>query len=386
MTHSWTSSGKFSRLLSHTELRPVFPRKRTSGSGTFSKCNSRILTSASSAISGFCGLPVPSFFMASGTRHILEGYEPPRARAFDCREVYAELLRFTPGGVRGLRLIASGSASGILGLLGSTSGSVLSLVRYLPGLVGGLPSGLLDLSRCLLSRVLYALRGLPDLLGDPTERTSALLLAACEPAYGILNAPDGLPGLIGCLTGCVLGLLGGSASGVLGLACYLPGLLGDLSGRVLRSLHGLASRLFTAGPVFHRLGRFHHVADDDTAVAARALDLRQVYAPLPCLAAGRVRGLDLALAPDLIRVQVGDVLLRFVDALLHGRVVVHQLLKKCLEGFLSATRDLVGQALQRGTILTYVLFEHFGRITKIGLCQVHRPLLDISPGLLDALV
>src|SRR5918993_2332377 len=342
MTHSWTSSGKFSRLLSHTELRPVFPRKRTSGSGTFSKCNSRILTSASSAISGFCGLPVPSFFMASGTRHILEGYEPPRARAFDCREVYAELLRFTPGGVRGLRLIASGSASGILGL--------------------------------------------PDLLGDPTERTSALLLAACEPAYGILNAPDGLPGLIGCLTGCVLGLLGGSASGVLGLACYLPGLLGDLSGRVLRSLHGLASRLFTAGPVFHRLGRFHHVADDDTAVAARALDLRQVYAPLPCLAAGRVRGLDLALAPDLIRVQVGDVLLRFVDALLHGRVVVHQLLKKCLEGFLSATRDLVGQVLQRGTILSYVLFEHFGRITKIRLCQVHRPLLDLSPGLLDALV
>jgi hypothetical protein len=112
----------------------------------------------------------------------------------------------------------------------------------------------------------------------------------------------------------------------------------------------------------------------------------QVYAPVPCLAAGRVCGLDLTLAPDLIRVQVGDVLLRLVDALFHRRVVVHQLLKKCLEGFLSSTGDLIRQSLQRGTVLAYVLFEHFCRITEVLLSQVHRPLLDLSPGLLNALV
>ena len=148
-------------------------------------------------------------------------------------------------------------------------------------------------------------------------------------------------------------------------------------------MRGLASG---PGLVFHRLGRLYHVADDDTSVTARALDLREVYAPLRCLAAGRVRGLDLALAPDLVRVQVGDVLLRLVDALLHGPVVVHQLLEKCLERFFSTTRDLVRQALQRGTVLPYVLFEHLGRITEVLLSQVHRPLLDFAPGLLNALI
>ena len=151
-------------------------------------------------------------------------------------------------------------------------------------------------------------------------------------------------------------------------------------------MRGLASGPILAASVFHRLGGLHHVADDDTSVAARALDLREVYAPLLCLAAGRVGGLDLSLAPDLIRVQVGDVLLRLVDALLHGRVVAHQLLEKCLEGFLSTPRNLVRQTLKRGAVLSYVLFEHLGRITEVLLSQVHRPLLDLPPGLLDALV
>src|SRR5918994_666110 len=170
MTHSWTSSGKFSRLLSHTELRSVFPRKRTSGSGTFSKCSSRILTSASSAMSGFCGLPVPSFFIASGTRHILEGYKPPRTRALNLGEVHAHLLGFTPGGVCGLRLLSSdgvlGLLSSLLSLLGYSSCGVLSLARHLTDLVCGLSDSLLRLSRCLSGRILHALRGLPNLIGN----------------------------------------------------------------------------------------------------------------------------------------------------------------------------------------------------------------------------
>src|SRR5918994_6098977 len=193
MTHSWTSSGKFSRLLSHTELRSVFPRKRTSGSGTFSKCSSRILTSASSAMSGFCGLPVPSFFMASGTRHILDGYKPSRTRPLNLGEVHAHLLGFTPGGVCGLRLLDSLSSDGVLGLLGSllsllgySSCGVLSLACHLSGLVCGLSDSLLRLSRCLSGRILHALRDLPNLIGNSAQRTSTFL-SASEPADGVLH-------------------------------------------------------------------------------------------------------------------------------------------------------------------------------------------------------
>src|SRR5215210_9192895 len=121
----------------------VFPRKRTSGSGTTSKCNSRILTSASNAMSGFCGLPVPSFFMTSGTRHVLDGYEPPRARAFDRRKVYPQLLRFAPGGVCGPRLLCSISLSDLPSLVGDLPGSVLRLL-------GGLSRSFLCLA-CYLS-------------------------------------------------------------------------------------------------------------------------------------------------------------------------------------------------------------------------------------------
>src|SRR5215217_5631123 len=183
MTPSWTSSGRFSRLLSHNELRSVFPRKRTSGSGTSSKCSSRILTSASSAMSGFCGLPVPSFFMASGARHVLDCYEPPVARALDSGEVYAHLLRPASGVVRDPRLLCSFSP-------------------------GGLPYGLLSLLGCLTGGVPSLLGRLPDLIGDSAHKTSdaalllaALLLAAAgEPAYGVLDALDGLSGLTRDLT------------------------------------------------------------------------------------------------------------------------------------------------------------------------------------------
>ena len=123
------------------------------------------------------------------------------------------------------------------------------------------------------------------------------------------TCPGGLTCLVGCLARRVLGLLGRLPIG--SLTRHLLGLPGGLSGRVLGLLGGLARGPVLAG-LFHGLGRFDHVADDDTSVAARALDLREVHAPLLRLAAGRVRGVDLALAPDLVRIQVGDVFLRLV--------------------------------------------------------------------------
>src|SRR5215217_6531414 len=276
-------------------------------------------------MSGFCGLPVPSFFMASGARHVLDGYEPPVARALDSGEVYAHLLRPASGGVRDPRLLGSFSP-------------------------GGLPYGLLSLLGCLTGGVPSLLGRLPDLIGDSAHKTSdaalllaALLLAAAgEPAYGVLDALDGLSGLTRDLTGGVLSLarylsdlIGGLSCCLLSLSDCLSGgvlsLLGcssrgvlylsnSLSGGILRSLRGRSGGtvlrdfgLLLASPVSHRLGRLHHVADDDTSVGARALDLREVYTQLFCLAPGRVRCLDLSLTPDLVRVQVGDVLLRLVD-------------------------------------------------------------------------
>src|SRR5829696_6048476 len=150
MTPFWTSSGRFSRLLLHTELRLVFPSKRTSGSGTSSKCSSRILTSASSAMSGFCGLPVPSFFMALGAHHVPDSYEPPRARAFYRGEVYPQLPRSTPGGVCGPRLLGSAS----LLAAGQAAYGLLGLARHLAGLIRDLAGGVLDLLGCSSSGIL----------------------------------------------------------------------------------------------------------------------------------------------------------------------------------------------------------------------------------------
>src|ERR671920_720112 len=147
--------------------------------------------------------------------------------------------------------------------------------------------------------------------------------------------------------GSLLSLSGRLASGVLGL-------LGGRTGRLLRLARNLACLVggLTRGPVIaglclHRFGRLYHVADDDASVATSAFDLREVNTPLPRLAAGRVRGVDLALAPDLVRVQVGDVLPRLVYAFLHVGVVVHQLLKKRLEGLFAPAGDLIRQPFER---------------------------------------
>ncbi len=192
--------------------------------------------------------------------------------------------------------------------------------------------------------------------------------------------PGDLADLIRGLARDVLGLLGGASGGVLRLTSDLPG-----------SLLGLARRL-PGGPVtqgsgallFHGLGRLYHVAVDDSPVCACSLDFREVHAPLPRLATRRVRGIDLPLPPELVRVESRDVLLGLVETILDARVIVHQLLVHRLEGFLASPRNLVRQTLQRGTALLYLLLERLGRITKVLLSQVHGPLLDLLPGLLDA--
>ena len=91
-------------------------------------------------MSGFRGLPVPSFFIASGTGDVPDGYEPTRARSLDLGEVQAQLLSPAPGGVRGLGLIIA-SPGGLLSLVRGLSGGVLGLARYLARRVLRLLSG-----------------------------------------------------------------------------------------------------------------------------------------------------------------------------------------------------------------------------------------------------
>ena len=302
----------------------------------------------------------------------------------------------------------------VLSLARGLSDRILRLARNLLGLIRSLPRRLLSLARGLTCGVLHTLGDLPNLVGHPAERATAALLLAAGEATG--QAADRVLHLTGSLAGGVLGLvcdLAGLVRGLprnlLGLACYLTRLVGRLtcyllslacylSGRVLRLpsyLLGLIRCLsggLTCGVLgllgglacstvfgFHSLGGLYHVAYDDTSLATRSFDLRKVDTPVFRFATGRVRGLDLSLAPDLVRVQTGDVLLRLVYAIFHGGVVVHQLLKERLEGFLSPPRDLVREAFERGPVISYALFEHLGRITEVLLSKVHGPLLDLAP-------
>jgi hypothetical protein len=264
-------------------------------------------------------------------------------------------------------------------LLNCPSSNVLGLAGYLLGLIGDLARGILHPACHLTYLIREAAQG------------AALLLATGEPAEPVLYTLDGLTGLVGCLTDRLLGLAGYLLGLIGDLPCYLLSLIGRLACYLLGLVCGLAGRGLglLGGPILlslHRLGRLYHVADDDTPVASRALYLSEVHAALPRLAAGRVRGLDLALAPDLVRVQLGDVLLRFVDTLLDGGVVVHQFLKQCLEGLFASARDLIWQTLERGAIVFYLLLESVRRLAEVVLGQAHSLLLDLPPGLLDALV
>ena len=129
---------------------------------------------------------------------------------------------------------------GLLSLLGRLSGGALGLACHLSGLIRDLTCGVLGLARHL-----------PDLIGDSAHKTSdaalllaALLLAAAgEPAYGVLDALDGLSGLTRDLTGGVLSLARYLSDLIGGLSCCLLSLSDCLSGGVLhllgRSLRGL---------------------------------------------------------------------------------------------------------------------------------------------------
>jgi hypothetical protein len=252
----------------------------------------------------------PRLLLVRGLLHVPDGDAPTSPGTLHLGEVHTQLLGLLLGGLRGVRLLAALllASSGLLGhlprgllsllgclpcsllsllgrlpdgvlrLLGRSSGGILGLARHLSGLIRDLTGGVLGLARYL-----------PDLIGDSAHKTSdaalLLLAAAGEPAYGVLglarylsDLTGGLLGLPDCLTCCVLGLLGCSSRGVL----YLSN---NLSGSILRSLRGLSGGTvprdfgpLLAGPVSHRLGRLYHVADDDTSVGARALDLREVYA------------------------------------------------------------------------------------------------------------
>ena len=165
-------------------------------------------------------------------------------------EVDAKLLGLLLGGLRGVRLLllaSSGLLGRLLSLLGCLSGNLLSLLgcltcgvlclaRYLSCLIRRLSRRLLGLSSGLSSRVLHALDGLPYLICDSSQRTSAslvvLLASPGESSHGVLNLSCRLARSVLCLLGNLSGL-------VRHLTCHLSGLIGGLTG----SLLGLASHL-----------------------------------------------------------------------------------------------------------------------------------------------
>jgi hypothetical protein len=184
----------------------------------------------------------PRLLLVRGLLHVPYGDAAPCSRALHLGDIHTQFLGLLLGCLRGVRLLlasllllasrgllglAGCLSRGLLGLSGCLSGCLLCLARRLSGLIG-------YLSRCLLGLA----RHLADLIGESAQGTSAALLAAGEPAYGVLDALNSLSGLIGGLSRCLLGL-----------ARHLSGLIGDLS----RGLLGLAGCL--SGCVLHLLGR-----------------------------------------------------------------------------------------------------------------------------------
>jgi hypothetical protein len=141
-------------------------------------------------------LPVPSFFIASGTSDVPDGYEPPGASTLDRGEVQTQLLRPASSGVRGPGLLGTVSPCSLLGLPGCILGllhgpacrvlsltshlssSVLGLACHLLGLASRLSGSVLGLLGGPASGVLHALGYLAHLVRDPAQRASTLL-AAC---------------------------------------------------------------------------------------------------------------------------------------------------------------------------------------------------------------
>jgi hypothetical protein len=206
--------------------------------------------------------------LVRGLLHVPYGDAATRSRALHLGDIHTQLLGLLLGCLRGVRLLAalllasrgllglSGCLSGlirdlsrgllglpgcltgcVLSLLGRSSGGVLGLARHLACLIGGLSCGLLGLARHL-----------SDLIGDSAQGTSAaLLLAAGQAAYGVLDALNSLACLIGGLSRGLLGLARHLACLIGYLSCGLLGLPGCLTGCVLhllgRSLRGLLDLL-----------------------------------------------------------------------------------------------------------------------------------------------
>jgi hypothetical protein len=197
----------------------------------------------------------PQLLLVRGLLHVSDGDAAPCSRALHLGDIHTQLLGLLLGCLRGVRLLAATllASSGLLGhlpcsllsllgcltcgvlsLLRGSSGCLLGLARHLSGLIGDLSSGVLDLARHL-----------PDLIRDSAQRTSAALLAACEPAHGLLGLARHLPGLIGDLTCGVLDLLGCPSGCLLGLARHLSGLIGRLPNRLLGLARCLSSGILS---------------------------------------------------------------------------------------------------------------------------------------------
>jgi hypothetical protein len=171
---------------------------------------------------------------------------------------------------------------GVLHLLGSISRGILRFLSGLPGASGSL----------LLRSFGHACHIFD---GDEAAGTRAFAFELRE-----VHAQ-----LLGFAAGRVLGGLhhvadNDASSGT--RAFDLREIHAQLLGLSPSRLRGVKLYLSPCGSVFCRLGKNLHIVYGDTSIGARAFDLREVYAQLPRVAAGRVRGVDLSLPPDLLRV------------------------------------------------------------------------------------
>ena len=176
-------------------------------------------------------------------------------------EVDAKLLGLLLRGLRGVRLLLTSAGCllrrllallcHLLPLLGCLPGGVLGLPGHLPRLIRRLSRRLLGLSSGLSGRVLHALGGLPYLIGDSSQRTSAslfvLLASTGESSHGVLNLSCRLARSVLCLLGNLSGLVRHLTCHLSGLirrlTCSLLGLSRHLSGGVLSLLRSLTSDL-----------------------------------------------------------------------------------------------------------------------------------------------
>jgi hypothetical protein len=212
---------------------------------------------------------LPTRLLVRSADYVADGNAALGPGPLNLIEVHPELLGLLLRGLRGIRLLTALLTTGgllrrllallrhLLSLLCSLSRRLLGLSRRLPGSVLSLARHLSGLIRSLARSVLHTLRGLAYLVRDPTERTSsALLLAACEAAYGVLRLlgrlARGILDLTRRLAGRLLSLTSNLTCLVCSLACGILDLTRRLAGYVLRLLRRLRYLLLGAlGRLFH---------------------------------------------------------------------------------------------------------------------------------------